>query len=161
MRISSFHLKSSLTSVTRLGNFLGNHSEPAATPKLLTLLGNFCKGVKIIYFSCEIIFGNFYRHLAIFIWSHCPWHNKSTFLHLALGTRGYLFGLKFLLHTNTLTWELCHSSKVTTNGSYKVTFSTYFCILKNLNSIGLTRPIFVYFCPFLNTLTDIVNKIRL
>ena len=49
-------------SVTRLGNFciLGNHSKPVATiilPKLPTLLGNFCKGVKIIHYSCEIIFG--------------------------------------------------------------------------------------------------------
>ena len=42
-------------SVTRLGDFctLGNHSKLVATlslPKLATLLGNFCKGVKIIHF---------------------------------------------------------------------------------------------------------------
>ena len=39
---------------------LGNHSKPVATiilPKLPTLLGNFCKGVKIIHFPSEIIFG--------------------------------------------------------------------------------------------------------
>ena len=39
---------------------LGNHSKPVATiilPKLPTLLCNFCKGVKIIQFSSEIIFG--------------------------------------------------------------------------------------------------------
>ena len=64
------------TSVTRLGYFctLGNNSKPVATiilPKLPTLLGNFCKGVKIIHFSSEIIFGQLYRHLVIFIWSHC------------------------------------------------------------------------------------------
>ena len=57
------------SSVTRLGDFLhfgqpfkasGNHSKPVATiilPKLHTLLGNFCKGVKIIHFSSEINFG--------------------------------------------------------------------------------------------------------
>ena len=52
---------------------LGNFSKPLATinlPKSPTFLGNFCEGVKIIHFSCEIILGNFYRHLAIFIWSH-------------------------------------------------------------------------------------------
>ena len=39
---------------------LDNHSKPEATiilPKLPTLLGNFCKGVKIIHFYIEIIFG--------------------------------------------------------------------------------------------------------
>ena len=39
---------------------LGNHSKPVATnilPKLPTLLGNFCKCVKIIRFSITIIFG--------------------------------------------------------------------------------------------------------
>ena len=50
------------TSVTKLGDFLhfGNYSKPLATiilPKLPTLLGNFCKGAKIIHFSCEIISG--------------------------------------------------------------------------------------------------------
>ena len=48
--------------VTRLGDFLdiGQLLKPLATIKLpesLTLLGNFCKGVKIIHFSSEIIFG--------------------------------------------------------------------------------------------------------
>ena len=48
--------------MTRLGNF----SKPVATinlPKLHTLLGNFCKGVKMFHFS---FLGNFYRNLAIF-----------------------------------------------------------------------------------------------
>ena len=39
---------------------LGNHSKPVARiilPKLHTLLCDFCKGVKIIHFSREIIFG--------------------------------------------------------------------------------------------------------
>ena len=50
------------SSVTRLGDFctLGNHSKLVATiilPKSPTLLGKFCKGVKIIHFSSEFIFG--------------------------------------------------------------------------------------------------------
>ena len=32
-----------------------------------TYLGNFCKGVKIDHFSTEIILGNIYRHLGIFL----------------------------------------------------------------------------------------------
>ena len=39
--------------------FLGKHSKPVGAiilPKWLTLLGDFCKGVKIILFSSEIIF---------------------------------------------------------------------------------------------------------
>ena len=39
---------------------LGNFSKPVAAiilPKLSTLLGNFCIGVKISYFSSELIFG--------------------------------------------------------------------------------------------------------
>ena len=35
-------------------------------PKRPTLLGNFCKGVKIDHFSTEIFFRQPYRHLAIF-----------------------------------------------------------------------------------------------
>ena len=53
---------------------LGNFFKPFATinlPKSPTFLGNFCKGVIIYHFTTEIIFGNFYRHLAIFFWSHC------------------------------------------------------------------------------------------
>ena len=51
-----------VTSVTRLGNFLhfDNNSKPVAIiilPKLPTLIGNFCKGAKIIHFSSEIKFG--------------------------------------------------------------------------------------------------------
>ena len=39
---------------------LGNHLKPLAiinSPKSLTFLGNFCKGVKIIHFFSKIIFG--------------------------------------------------------------------------------------------------------
>ena len=36
-------------------------------PKSSTFLGIFCKVVKIYHFSSEIMFGNFYRHLAIFL----------------------------------------------------------------------------------------------
>ena len=39
-------------------------------PKSTTFLGNFCRGFKFYHFSSEIILGNFYKHLAIFIWSH-------------------------------------------------------------------------------------------
>ena len=58
--------------VTRLGNFL----KPLATinlPKSPTFLGIFCKGVKIYLCSSVINLGNFYRHLAIFFWSHWLW----------------------------------------------------------------------------------------
>ena len=83
------------TNVTRLGDFLhfGQFLKPLATINLpipLTFLGNFCKGVKIIHFSSEIILGNFYRHLAIFIWSHwtCStklfWPNDLKYAHLAI-----------------------------------------------------------------------------
>ena len=49
-------------SVTKLGDLLlfGQFLKPLATinlPKTPTFLGNFCKGVKIYHFSCEIIFG--------------------------------------------------------------------------------------------------------
>ena len=63
------------TGVTRLGDFfcfLGNHSKPEGTMilhKLPTLLGNFCKGVKIIILVKSFL-GNFCRDLAIFYWSH-------------------------------------------------------------------------------------------
>ena len=49
-------------------------------------LGNFCKGVKIYHISSEIILGNFYKHLAIFVWSHClraGWHCLLTWISLA------------------------------------------------------------------------------
>ena len=52
---------------------LGNFLNPLATiilPKSFTFLCNFCIGIKIFIFSSEIILGNFYRHLAIFFWSH-------------------------------------------------------------------------------------------
>ena len=70
------HKMDNTTSVTRLGDFctLGNHSKPVAKiilPKLPILLDNFCKVVKIIHFLVKLFLGNFYTHLAIFIWSHC------------------------------------------------------------------------------------------
>ena len=62
-------------SVTRLGDLLhlGNFLKPLATINLAkspTFLGNFCKGVKIYIFLVKSFLGNFYRHLALFIWSH-------------------------------------------------------------------------------------------
>ena len=53
---------------------LGNFSKPVATiilPKSPTFLGNFCEGVEIFHFPVKSCLGNFYRHLAIFYWSHC------------------------------------------------------------------------------------------
>ena len=55
---------------------LGYFLKPLASinlPKSPTFLGIFCKGVYYLSFSGEIILGNFYRHLAIFIWSDW-WH---------------------------------------------------------------------------------------
>ena len=52
------------TSVTRLGDFL-HFGQPFKAccnnyfSQVATMLGNFWKGVKIIYFSSEIILGNF------------------------------------------------------------------------------------------------------
>ena len=42
-------------------------------PKLPTLLGNFCKGLKNFHFSSEIIFGQ----LFIDIWRHFTGHTVS------------------------------------------------------------------------------------
>ena len=62
-RIYSQHQQLSIrVSVTKLVIYwtLGNFSKPLATinlPKFPTFLGNFCKGVKILNFSSEIIFG--------------------------------------------------------------------------------------------------------
>ena len=69
----------------QIGRFIGlwsNFSKPLATvilPKSPTFLGNFCKGVKNYHISREIILGNFYRHLAIFFWSHST-HSLALFL---------------------------------------------------------------------------------
>ena len=75
-------------SVTRLAIYwtLGRFFKPLAKinlPKSPTFLANFCKGVKIIHFLVKSFLGNFYRHLAIFIWSHCSqmnteWTNRRT-----------------------------------------------------------------------------------
>ena len=48
--------------MTRLADLLdfGQVLKPSATinlPESTTFLGNFCKGVKMYHFSCEIIFG--------------------------------------------------------------------------------------------------------
>ena len=53
---------------------LGNFLKPVATinlPKSPTFLGNFCKGVKIIHFSSELIFGQLLWTFGDFFWSHC------------------------------------------------------------------------------------------
>ena len=53
-----------------LGKFLKSLA-PIYFPEAPTFLGNFCNGVKI--FQVKSFLGNFYRHLAIFIWSHWAW----------------------------------------------------------------------------------------
>ena len=75
--------------MTRLGVFLtlGNHSKPLASinlPKSPTLLGNFCKGVKIYHFSSEIIFGQLLKTFGDFFWSHWLKYTlvPSTLIHL-------------------------------------------------------------------------------
>ena len=55
----------------QIERFIGLWATFQGLPKSPTFLGNFCKGVKIYNFLLEIILGNFYRHLAIFLWSHC------------------------------------------------------------------------------------------
>ena len=60
------------TSVTRLGNLLhfGQLFKASGNnyfAQIVYILGNYWKGVKIFDFSCEIIFGNFYKHLATFL----------------------------------------------------------------------------------------------
>ena len=84
-----------LASVTRVGDFctLGNFLKPVATinlPKSPTLLGNFCKGAKIIHFSNEIIFGqllwtfgNFYLVTLVTAPIASNWHRTNLF-HLNL-----------------------------------------------------------------------------
>ena len=60
---------------------LGNFSKPVAIisfAKSLTSLGNFCKAVKIFNFLVKSFFGNFYRHLATFYWSHWRWRKYKT-----------------------------------------------------------------------------------
>ena len=66
---------------------LGNFLKPSATinlPKSPTFLGNFCKGFKMNHLSRVIIFGNFYRHLAIF-----SGHTTIMFDHLQKRGRGW------------------------------------------------------------------------
>ena len=83
---------------------LGNFLKPMTTidlPKSPTLLGNFCKGVKIYHFYSEIILGNFYRHLAIFFWSHCSSPRKRCGeVFLKMGHSRTLFHLFSSFQTN-------------------------------------------------------------
>ena len=68
---------------------LGNNSKPVATiilPKLHSLLGNFCKGVKIIHFSSEIILGQLLKTFGNFIWP------------LSLATRGHYIRMQSNLY---------------------------------------------------------------
>ena len=65
-------------SVTRVGAFLtlGSFLKPLETinlSKSLTFLRNFVNVSKSFIFLVKSFLGNFYRHLAIFVWSHCWW----------------------------------------------------------------------------------------
>ena len=73
-----------VASVTRLGDLLdfGQLFKPLAIiklPKSSTFLRKFCKVVKIYHFLLKSFLCHFYRHLAIFFWSHSvqlpPGHN--------------------------------------------------------------------------------------
>ena len=69
-----------------LGNFLKLMAK-IILPKLPTLLGNFWKGVKIYHFSCEIIFGQLFRHLAIFLVTLVLIHKRVGFELNSLGCK--------------------------------------------------------------------------
>ena len=59
---------------------LGKFSKPVAIiilPKLLTFLGNFCKGVKIINFSREICFGQLIETFGDFLLVALPTTSRS------------------------------------------------------------------------------------
>ena len=107
---------------------LGNFLKPLATinlPKSPKFLGIFCKGVKIDHFSREIILANFYRHLAIFFWSH--W--------LSLPLRGSVVPFIIFPTRSSITHQLCFleslflaEKKVAVN-SLIVEHTTYFLIV--------------------------------
>ena len=59
------------TSVTRSGELLHFGQLFCGNNYFAQILRNFCNGVKIFNFSSDIIFGQIYRHLATFYWSHC------------------------------------------------------------------------------------------
>ena len=65
-------------------------------PKLPTLLGNFCKGVKIIHFSSEIIFGQ----LFIEIWRFLSGHTVGKIVLLLIATSNHK-GFDFSFSTNS------------------------------------------------------------
>ena len=109
--------------MTRLGDLLDFEHilKPLATinlPKSSTFFCNFCKGVKIYHFLVKSFFGNFYRHLAIFFWSHCscaPLHQrnrKKPFVTLSKPVFGWCQEVKIPLNRwcemmSPLKWELC------------------------------------------------------
>ena len=68
-----FCLMIEVSRVTRLGDLLDNFLKPLATMNLsksLAFLGIFVKMLKSVIFLVKSFLGNFYRHLAIFFWSH-------------------------------------------------------------------------------------------
>ena len=115
LEIESFCLKQRIplckrgieSSVPRFGNYLGKHSKPVSTiilPKSPSLLGNFSKGVKIIRFSSEIIFGQLLQTFGDFFMVtlidrifhyHSPFENK-TFKTFHKGMHPLMFSTKLL-----------------------------------------------------------------
>ena len=59
-----------------LCNFL-KPLETIILPLSATVLGNHCKDVKFYHFLVKSLLGNFYRHLAIFFWSHWMWGSRA------------------------------------------------------------------------------------
>ena len=59
--------------------------------QIFHILRQFFKGFKIYHFSSEIIFGNFYRHLVIFFWSH--W-SSAYFLDVDIQARALFYWLR-------------------------------------------------------------------
>ena len=81
----------------------------------LTFLSISCKSVKIFNFSCEIILGNFYRHLATFVLSHWLWAKwKSATLDL-IEDRNWWPQINFNFRSsviNSLSLSLFHASSI-------------------------------------------------
>ena len=93
--------------MTRLGDLLnfGQFLRPLATINLTktpTFLGNFCKGVEIIHFSSEIIFGQLLKTFGDFVLvtlspSHAVQKSKSDSEKLAHFMReSYFFSFKMV-----------------------------------------------------------------
>ena len=82
---------------------LGKFLKPLATinlPKSLTFLGKFVKVAKSIIFLVPSFLENFYRHLAIFFWSHCCWMSFDVIIFLYFLLWAAIKPLSFMQITN-------------------------------------------------------------